>query len=118
MTSQWVADYLGDFAADTTDEQKELIAQAGERISQLIPGEDMATERMDALSAAVQIILGDDILTRFGAAEQLARTRLNAAMTRSQGAIIAADLMGTPIATIADQAQVGRPTVYKRLGRA
>jgi len=111
---------LGD--TELTDEQRATFARMVEAIADRYPGrehgqhpdEESITE---AMTGALQILLGDDTLEGLSAAWQQARAAERAAMARLTGAIIASAVQGQPETTIAERAGVNRLTVRKALGK-
>jgi DNA-directed RNA polymerase specialized sigma24 family protein len=71
----------------------------------------------EQLVGAAQYALGDGALEDLGEEARAAQMRYLDALDRLQGAMVAADIQGMPIAQIAERAHVTRSTVYKRLGR-
>ena len=104
--------YLGD--VDATAEQRAALHAAADAVAARWPDPDLADTREQALSAAAQVILGDDTLEtiaeQWQAARRLERER-HAALT---GALIATP---GPEVTLADRAGVTRMTVRKALGK-
>lgn len=80
------------------------------------PHEDLADTREIALSAATQVIVGDNDLAAIAHVWQAARRVERDRMAALTGAIIAAAAT-TPEAQIADTARVDRMTVRKALNK-
>lgn len=110
---------LGPAYDDTTEEQRAAIEQASEMVARRWSDQDDDDTRIDALSAAMEIILGDatdvEIAARWHravAAELTARARLT-------GAIIAGRVLDPTLSEVAQEArlQVSRPSIRKALGK-
>lgn len=104
--------YLGN--TEATDDQRDAIKRAADAIDARWPRPDDADTREDALSAAVQVILGDATLEDLGAAYLSARRlerRQHALLT---GALIASE--GSDV-SLSDRSGVTRMTVRKALGK-
>ena len=112
--------WLGD--TELTDEQRATFARTVEAIADRYPGrehgqhpdEESITE---AMTGALQVMLGDDTLEGVAAAWARARAAERAAMARLTGAVIASAVQGQPETTIAERASVARMTVRKALGK-
>ena len=78
------------------------------------PDEESITE---AMTGALQVLLGDDTLEGLSAAWQRARAAEREAMERLTGAIIAEAGRGVPEVQIAEHASVARMTVRRALGK-
>lgn len=109
--------WLGDARADMTDEQIDAVRAASERIERALPGPDMYMDREEALTAAVQVILGETTVEEVAAAEAKARRRYMAARVPTLGALAALEAQGATISAMAARTGLTRPTVYKRLGK-
>lgn len=107
--------YLGDAYDDTTPEQRDRIAGAAAAIDARWPDPDLADTRTDAMSAALEVILGDTTPEAVAAEWHQARAVERAAHARLTGAIVA--LAGEPETHISDRLSVTRPTVRKALGK-
>ena len=105
-----------------TDEQRATFARMVEAIADRYPGrehgqhpdEESITE---AMTGALQVLLGDDTLEGLSAAWQRARAVEREAMERLTGAIIAEAQGGAPEVQIAERAGVARMTVRRALGK-
>lgn len=112
--------WLGD--TELTDEQRGAFARMVEAIADRYPGrehgqhpdEESITE---AMTGALQVLLGDDTLEGLSAAWQRARAAEREAMERLTGAIIAEAQCGAPEVQIAERAGVARMTVRRALGK-
>lgn len=104
--------YLGD--ADATDEQRDAIKRASDAIDARWPDPDLADVRELALSAAVQVILGDAMLEDLGAAYLRARRLERAQHAMLTGALIASE--GSEV-SLSERSGVTRVTVRKALGK-
>lgn len=111
----WINDYLGEFAADATDEQKTAIAAAAAQIDDRF-GED-GDDREQALSGAVQVILGDSNVPELARARQLVQGAANDAYNQLKGAIIAAHQAGESEYALTAASGVTRVTIRKILGK-
>lgn len=111
--------WLGD--TETTDEQRDRIERAAQAIDARYPipvdGElqDVAQEREAALSAAVQVILGDTTLEDVAAAYLAAKAREVDAHAAQTGAIIAEARTQRKV-DLARRTGLSRPTIDKALG--
>lgn len=106
--------WLGPAADTITDEQVGQIAAASAAIDVRWPDPDDADSREIALSAAAQVILGDDTLEKISADWHAAKRVEREAMDALTGALIATP--GSEL-TLAGRAGVARMTVRKALGR-
>lgn len=106
--------WLGPAADEVTDEQRQAIAAAADRIGARWPDEDLADLREAALNAAAQIILGDDTLEATAARWAALRARERVAHAALTGALIATPDTEQGLAT---RAGVTRMTVRKALGK-
>lgn len=112
--------WLGD--TELTDEQRDAFARMVEAIADRYPGrehgqhpdEESITE---AMTGALQVLLGDDTLEGLSAAWSRARAAEREAMERLTGAIIAEAQGGAPEVQIAERAGVARMTVRRALGK-
>lgn len=106
--------WLGTAAADATDEQINTLTQAADTIADRWPDPDDADSREQALSAAAQVILGDDTLEAIAASWQAARRVERDRMAALTGALIA-----TPGSEreLSERANVARMTLRKALGK-
>ena len=118
---------LGDAYADTTPEQRAAITRAASAIDDRWPLtvtddgdlDDHPDERRDALSAAMEVILGDSVDGEIAAEWHAARAVERTAHARLTGAIIAGALVSPAESEHARAArlQVTRMTLRKALGR-
>ena len=110
--------WLGD--TELTDEQRDAFARMVEAIADRYPGrghgqhpdEESITE---AMTGALQVLLGDDTLEGLAGAWARARAAEREAMGRLTGAIIATVQAGVPEVQVAERARVTRMTVRKAL---
>lgn len=107
--------YLGE--TEASDEQREQIRAAADAVAARYPDEDLDDLRTEALSGAVQVILGDDTLEGIGQAQSRAWAAYRLALAATTGAIIASAGPGIAEDTLAARAGVSRPTVRKALGK-
>lgn len=112
--------WLGD--TELTDEQRDAFARTVEAIADRYPGRDHGQHPdeesiTEAMTGALQVLLGDDTLEGLSAAWQRARAAEREAMARLTGAIIASAVQGQPETVIAERASVARMTVRKALGK-
>ena len=112
--------WLGD--TELTDEQRATFARTVEAIADRYPGRDHGQHPdeesiTEAMTGALQVLLGDDTLEGLSAAWQRARAAEREAMERLTGAIIAEAGRGVPEVQIAERASVARMTVLKALGK-
>lgn len=110
--------WLGD--TELTDEQRDAFARTVEAIADRYPGREQHPDEesiAEAMSGALQVLLGDDTLEGLSAAWQRARAAEREAMERLTGAIIAEAQGGAPEVQIAERAGVARMTVRRALGK-
>lgn len=110
--------WLGDAAEDMSSEQLDLFRAATDRIDDVVLGEEKADEREAAMIAALELICEETTLTQEAEDERRARFRYEKAMARTQGAMIAADLLGVGVSQIAEETRFSRVTVHRRLKKA
>lgn len=115
MTHHDIDAWLGDTPA--TDEQRTALDAAAAAITARYPDDlDEREDREQALTAAAEIILGDDTLDEIAARWRAARAREQALHSALTGALIAA-APGTSEVALAAHAGVTRMTVRKALGK-
>lgn len=107
---------LGDAYDDTTPERRDAISRAADAIETRWPDPDLADTRTDALSGAMQVILGDATLEGVAADWRRARAVEREAHAALTGALIAS--AAEPETRLAERAQVTRMTVRKALGKS
>lgn len=112
--------WLGD--TELTDEQRATFARTVEAIADRYPGREHGQHPdeesiAEAMTGALQVLLGDDTLEGLSAAWQRARAAEREAMGRLTGAIIATVQAGVPEVQVAERARVTRMTVRKALGK-
>lgn len=119
-----ISDETRAYLDDTgTEEQQALFQQAAERISEIYRDqyphdpEDEKDMTSEQVVGASMLALGGADLRTLGAEAARAQRAAMDALDRLAGAMVAADIQGLSVTEIATQAQVTRPTVYKRLGR-
>ena len=110
--------WLGD--TELTDEQRDAFARTVEAVVDRYPGRDHGQHPdeesiTEAMTGALQVLLGDDTLEGLSAAWQRARAAEREAMERLTGAIIATVQAGVPEVQVAERARVTRMTVRKAL---
>ena len=110
--------WLGDAAEDMSTVQLDLFRAATDRIDDVVVGEERSDEREAAMIAALELICEETTLTQEAEDERRARFRYEKAMCRTQGAMIAADLLGVGISQIAEETRFSRVTVHRRLKKA
>lgn len=106
--------YLGD--TQVTADQRQRITAAAQAVAARYPHPDLADDRERALSAAVQVILGDtdpDVIAATWHEARRVERDAHAALT---GALIAV-APGVPETTLAARFRVRRMTVRKALGK-
>lgn len=106
--------WLGHAAADATDEQVDAFTEAADTIAARWPDPDDRDSRERAMSAAAQVILGDDTLEAIADAWREARRTERERMAALTGALIASP--GSE-RVLVEQSGVARMTVRKALGR-
>lgn len=107
-----IADQLG-----LNDDQRDALEWADRRATDLYPDDDMASEREQVLSGAMQYIAGDTTPEQIKSAIEAARHALSQTMDQARGLIIAADFAGVPETQIADLTGLNRMTVRAALGK-
>lgn len=110
---EWQA-WLGPATLDMSDAQLTQFITCATTITDLYDPDD-TDGRERALSAALQVILGEAILEDVGAAEQCAYAAYVHACDATTGALVAERANNRPITNLAARAGVTRQTVYKRL---
>ena len=123
MTTQEyeVRAWLGPISAETDDETVQAIMAAWDRINEVYgtdPESDDVEGAHEASTRAAMWILGDTSIRKQLREWQKARRVEQLALDQLKGAMIAADLHGEPIARIAAEVGITRPTVYSWLGKA
>ncbi len=113
-TIHTVRDWLGHAAAETTVEQQSLLVIAFSAIEARWPDPDDQDDVQTALTAAVQVVLGDDTLEAYGAALAAARGVEHRCMVALTGALLVSD--GSERALM-DRSGVARETVRRALGK-
>lgn len=109
-----IRNVLGGFADQVTGDQLDQLVAINDVIEQRWPDPDDRDSREQALSGAIQVILGDDTLEGLGAALRRARLAERAAMDQLTGALLASP--GSE-RVLVEQSGVARMTVRKALGR-
>lgn len=107
--------WLGDAAEDMSTVQLDMFREAVTRIDDVVVGEEKADEREAAMIAALELICEETTLRQEAEDERLARFRYEKAMARTQGAMIAADLLGAGVSQVAKETGFSRVTVYRRI---
>ena len=107
---EWQA-WLGPASLDMSDAQLTQFITCATTITDLYDTDG----RERALSAALQVILGETTLEDVGAAEQRAYAAYVHACDATTGALVVERANNRPIANLAAMAGVTRQTVYKRL---
>lgn len=110
---EWQA-WLGPATLDMSDAQLTKFITCATTITALYDPDD-ADGRERALSAALQVILGETTLEDVGAVEQRAYAAYVHACDATTGALVVERANNRPIANLATMAGVTRQTVYKRL---
>ena len=114
-----ITDYLGDFAADLTDERKADLVRVAGRIGELYPADvlDDAEPGREALSGATMAALGDATVESLAAELRGARAALERARQRLAGAMLWEQMaLGTSDYKLAARSQQARGTVRRALG--
>ena len=109
-----LAGYLGDFAGQLTDEQRDRLVSVAEQIEGRYHP-DMTEERLAATNAASMVAFGDSTLTALADQWRAARERERAAMAALTGAILYASGEMSQ-ADIVAATRVNRMTIRKALG--
>lgn len=111
--------YLGDFADQLTDEQRDTLASVFDVIAAKYPGEDDEMERQEAANAAAQIVFGDATAVEFAEAWRAAKVAERVAMAGLTGGIIAsvAPHGGWSENEAASELGLNRRTVRRALGK-
>jgi hypothetical protein len=111
-----VDQWLGD--TEVTEAQRDAIREADRYVQARYPdGTDYADDQEAALSAAVQVILGDSTLEHVTVAWREARRREAEARAAATGAIIASVVMGESELGVSTRTGIARDTVRKALGK-
>lgn len=110
--------WLGPAVEDMSTVQLDLFRQAVTRIDDALVGEERSDEREAAMIAALELICEETTLSQEAEDERRARFRYEKAMCRTQGAMIAADLLGVGVSQIAEETRFSRVTVHRRLKKA
>ena len=108
--------WLGPVSDETDDETVAAIIEAWDRITELY-GDD-ETGAQEARTHAGMWILGDTSIRRQLREWEKAQQAAQVALDQLKGTMVAADLHGEPIARIAAEVGITRPTVYSWLGKA
>ncbi len=120
LRDTWHA-WLGPAADTITDDQLTTLDAASTAIDARWPDPDLADTRERALSAAAQVILGDETLETVAAGWHVARAAEQDARAKLTGALIAsatgARSGAGSEADLVARAQASRLTVRKALGR-
>jgi len=117
LRREW-APWLGPAADEMSDEQIEQLAAAAQVVDERWPDEpDYQEERTAALSAIVQVLIGDESLEKI--AEQWRRARLAEIEARAAltGALAGMKAAGVSEVKLAERAGITRLTVRKHLGK-
>ena len=109
--------YLGDFAQETTEEQKGELKEALALVESRFPDEDADDDRRDAGNAATQIILRDSTVKEIVDEWFTLRRRERSAWAGAVGAIVALNVQGVSENQIAQETGISRDTVRKALGK-
>ncbi len=114
----WLHGYLGTAYDDLTDEQRDILVRASERIDARWPDPDLTDLRTEALSAVLGMLLGDATDTEAVADYLSAKRAEREAHARMTGAIIGGQLIGHE-SEVQHAARLGvtRVTLRKALGR-
>lgn len=110
--------WLGPAVEDMSTVQLEMFREAVTRIDDALVGEERSDEREAAMIAALELICEETTLSQEAEDERRARFRYEKAMCRTQGAMIAADLLGVGVSQIAKETGLSRVTVHRRLKKA
>ena len=110
-----LAAWLGPVAAEATADQIEAIVAASTLIDERWPAPDLGDDRESALSAAVQVIVGDSTLEEIGATWRSARAAEAATRAALTGAIIAS--RGLAETEIERRSGMSRISVRRALGK-
>ena len=114
-TREQILDWAGG-NADLDEEQMDAMVAAWEQVLDLYPDADDQDERDAALTAAMQIILGETTLEDEGHAAIRAETAAIRARAARAGAIIASVGSDSEV-RLAERAQTTRMTVRRYLGK-
>ena len=109
-----LAGYLGDFAGQLTDEQRDRLVSVAEQVEDRYHA-DLTEERLAALNAASMLAFGDSTLDALADEWRAARERERAAMAALTGAILYASGEMSQ-ADIVATTRVNRMTIRKALG--
>lgn len=115
--------WLGPAAAEMSDRETAAFAAITEKINEQLPVpvggelEDVVDEQETAMSAALQIQLGETTLVSLAQDLVTARIELARTMAAVKGAVIAAAAGGASETAIAAQSGLNRGTVRSVLGK-
>ena len=114
----YLAEWLGDVYETLTPDQFATFSDAARRIEARYPDNgDYMDEQTDALSAALQVVLGESTPREVANAWTTARAHERMAMAALTGAICAALASGASEAGLAAETGVSRPTIRKATGK-
>lgn len=119
MDDQEMRGLLGPAYDETTEDQRQIIAQALAMVAQRWPDEpDWRQENLDATNAVLEVVLGDSTAEGIAAEFRAARLAADVAQRRLTGAIIAVSLLG-PVSEVALAERLGvtRQTLRKALAK-
>ena len=108
--------YLGAFASEATDGQREAIMDVSDIVDRVFPGEDQRDDNQEMLAAAVQAILGDEEPAKVVDEWKAATKAVWAATVRMRGAI-AVEVARSNELAVSEKYGVSRPTVRKAMGK-
>ena len=107
---------LGPAYDATTEEQRGQVSRVCETLDRRWPLPDFTDEHTDALTAALEVILGDSTPEGIVAEWRAARAAEQVAHRRLSGAVMVAALT-VPETTLVERLGVSRPTIRKALGK-
>jgi len=110
-----LAAWLGPVADTATPDHLAAITAAEREIAARYPDDDLRDDREDALSSAVQVIVGDGTLEEAGAEWRRARAAEMTAHAHLTGAIIAS--RNLPETEIERRTGMSRMSIRKALGK-
>ncbi len=109
--------WLGPAWNDLTPDQRDRLAAESDRIDARYPEPDDEPSRQDALSAAVQYLLGETTIDEAGAAYAAARREAARLLVPARQIAAMASADGMPDLQAARRSGVDRMTLLKDLGK-
>lgn len=108
--------YLGEFAATVTDEQRVKMLEISDIADIVFPHDDQQDDRAEMLSTAVQVILGDTSTEDVVSDWKSAVSAMLTATARMRGAV-AVEVSTSNESQVAEKYGLNRGTVRKAVGK-